>query len=149
MEKHVTSLELSKRLKALGVKQESLYYWTVFNAGKPSEFRGIVLRASDFYRSCDEHYSAFLASEIGELLPDYTRELGNLEIGKCDTDHVSMERQDKRWWNVSYWTWENAYSHRHKDIFLQRKNSHLQQAETLQDTLALMLEYLIQNKMIG
>lgn len=146
MEKHCTSLELSKRLKALGVKQESEFYWVESQINHKWVIeRKEMVRLEIFG---DSATSAFLASELGEMLPDYTRELGNLEIGKCDTDHVSMERQDKRWWNVSYWTWENAYTGRHKDLYLERKNSHLQQSETLPDALALMLEYLIQNKLL-
>jgi hypothetical protein len=52
IEPQVTSLELSKRLRELGVKQESLFYW----GDKPSDI---------------ECYSAFTASELLDLLPSF------------------------------------------------------------------------------
>ena len=63
------NLELAKRLKELGVKQESEWYWVNFNDGK-----GFSLR----YRDCLyeikhnnwEHYSAFTVGELGEMLPE-------------------------------------------------------------------------------
>lgn len=63
---HVTSLELSKKLKELGVKQESLFCW-----GKD----GKRLHAStDGYGSLHwqepDECSAYLASELGKWLPE-------------------------------------------------------------------------------
>lgn len=74
MEKHVTSLELSKKLKELGVPQKSQFYWT---------------QGTDEYGNYVDHWyvvfhpngvssealakgwivSAFLASELGDMLP--------------------------------------------------------------------------------
>lgn len=73
LEKHVTSLELSQRLKSLGVPQESAFYWTRkwngFAGGYDGESRGRVLVYQDVEPTKDaEPISAFLASELGEML---------------------------------------------------------------------------------
>ena len=63
MEHHVTDLNLSKQLEEEGVPQKSQFYWidmpdgSWFVADKP------------FDRDKGHFYSAFLASEIGEMLP--------------------------------------------------------------------------------
>ena len=55
----VVSLDLAKKLKDLGVKQDSLFYWTI---------GGVVYRGEmPFW--LPENPSAFTASELGELLP--------------------------------------------------------------------------------
>jgi hypothetical protein len=63
LENQVTNLELSKRLKELGVKQESLFYWKEYDGrwwldycGKPwDEFK-------------DRWASAFTVAELGEII---------------------------------------------------------------------------------
>jgi len=73
LENQVCSLELAKKLKELGVKQDSIFYHTIFNQGKESEFNGgVVMNISDFYKMSDENYSAFTVAELGEMLPEKT-----------------------------------------------------------------------------
>lgn len=60
---HVTSLELSRKLKKLGVKQDSYFYWADWIEEKPELEGGIECI------STDHHFSAYLASELGEMLP--------------------------------------------------------------------------------
>lgn len=69
LSKQVTSRELSERLKALGVKQESLYFWeysrmtgkwTICTPAHPQR----EMLEPDF----DRGFSAFTASELGEML---------------------------------------------------------------------------------
>ena len=64
LSKQVVSLELAKRLKELGVKQDSLFYWQgteklhyVINFEKQFEWAGC------------ENYLAFTTAELGEMLP--------------------------------------------------------------------------------
>src|SRR3990167_3436279 len=64
LEQQVTSLELSKKLKELGVKQESLFYW--YQAGNGHIF--VAYRDDSFTKGIA---SAFTASELGEMLPRY------------------------------------------------------------------------------
>lgn len=60
LENQVTNLELSKKLKYLNIKQESLFYWTV----------GGVASRLDALPILESNYSAYTASELMELLPD-------------------------------------------------------------------------------
>lgn len=147
LEQQVVSLELAKKLKELGVKQEGLYVWT--NQTIPETLWSVgefEARWGSQGGAYDE-FIAFTVAELGEMLPDYTIELGNLKIGKCETDHMTMKKHKKGWWNISYWTWENAYT-KNKDIFLRENDKYLQQADTEADARAKMLIYLIENKLI-
>lgn len=69
LKSQVTSLDLSKKLKELGVKQKSLFYWYIAeNWNKvyfPHEYNHILN-----YDLKHDKYSAFTASELLELLPD-------------------------------------------------------------------------------
>lgn len=78
LEKQVCSLELAKRLKELGVKQESYCYWCdgklkatflAFRKDKPEE--------------C--FFSAFTVAELGDMLPLEVRG-GLIETGKRTID---------------------------------------------------------------
>lgn len=61
LENQVTSLELSKKLKELGVKQESLYTWLHHNH---KEWKLVLGDAG-----VDEPVHAYTVAELGELLP--------------------------------------------------------------------------------
>lgn len=64
IESHVTSLELSNRLKELGVSQESYAHWVKLPSCDPF----LTIHREDPIG--DEYTSAFLASELGEMLPE-------------------------------------------------------------------------------
>jgi len=66
IEEQVTSLKLSKRLKALGVKQESIFYWRKTSLGDYE-----ATDRSNVYMPKDTFYSAFTVAELGELLPNF------------------------------------------------------------------------------
>lgn len=71
LQKQVTSLELSKRLKELGVKQESICYWhhtRPFDSA-PVSWMLKGTSASEEYEG-DLHISAFTVAELGEMLPN-------------------------------------------------------------------------------
>lgn len=68
MEKHVTSLEISKKLKAAGIEQESEYFWFVHFEDEEPELQTKLYRDEKFE---DRQYSAFLATELTpHLSPD-------------------------------------------------------------------------------
>jgi hypothetical protein len=93
LEKQVYSLELAKRLKELGVRQESLYYWSMCKDGI-----GIIkLIDSDRKREKIgtveiENISAFTVAELGEMLPHGFRsgKAGNSKVGfKAYSSHAN------------------------------------------------------------
>lgn len=84
LESQVTSLEISKRLKELGVKQESLFWWDSSNSICCA---GPKRMGNTFYpENLDSYYtkntiSAFTVAELGEMLPeDITVEGINYQI---------------------------------------------------------------------
>lgn len=76
IESQVTSLELSKKLKDLGVKQDSLFYWYKNPIKIIDDTFFIEYEESinvNIYRDYPDPiklYSAYSASELLELLPD-------------------------------------------------------------------------------
>ena len=81
LESQVVSLELSKKLKALGVKQESAFYWQAVQSLKV--FKGVKVDAEWHLYSKTEMdrtpifsvydtRSAFTVAELGEMLPQDT-----------------------------------------------------------------------------
>jgi hypothetical protein len=67
LEKQVCSLDLAKRLKELGVKQESLFYWEGLQVDV-EKMRWRINKANKNHNSAK--YSAFTIAELGEMLPD-------------------------------------------------------------------------------
>ena len=71
LEQQVSSLELSKRLKDLGVKQESLFYWNLWH-GQMDDFMyqvwyGKPVKRGDGVLS-EDTCSAFTVAELGNML---------------------------------------------------------------------------------
>lgn len=118
IQKHVTSLELSKKLKDLGVKQESYFYWSNAMDGmwrlENRQFFAIDRRRD---------ISAFLASELGEMLPDI---------------ETIVEKRGYSWIVYQYPAGIDNGGYRH-----------LEEEKTLQDAMAKMLIYLLENKFIS
>ena len=78
LEQQVCNLELSKKLKELGVKQESIFYWRLDDSRLfQGEFYedniqyGITFCYDSSLGSLnpDTHISAFTVAELGEMLP--------------------------------------------------------------------------------
>ncbi|RTL04628.1 hypothetical protein EKK58_09975 [Candidatus Dependentiae bacterium] len=110
LEQQVCSLESAKRLKEFGVKQESLFYWVLFNGkweifvGLPSMLKcqynekingdqllysqnGEISLYLSKLKECYEYVSCFICSELLELLPDdteLTRRQHQYYICNCD-----------------------------------------------------------------
>lgn len=85
---HVTSLELSKKLKELGVKQESIFSHIDYG-GKYNVY------PTDLFIKKEglDYVSAFLASELGEMLPDSLFECFDICIVKNESKyHIAYSR---------------------------------------------------------
>lgn len=101
MKNKVTNLELSRKLKELGVKQESEFYWS--DRGT-LDCRGQGEKTVRHKDSITEYahrkfYSAYLSCELGEILPwsipllkkiESGADLGSLEIQKVKGDYLVM-----------------------------------------------------------
>lgn len=70
LEQQVCSLELAQKLKELGVRQESLFYWQEYMETKIS----CVFGRHRYFNGTES--SAFTVAELGEMLP--TEVLGEL-----------------------------------------------------------------------
>jgi hypothetical protein len=66
LEDQVCSLELAKRLKELGVKQESYFYWECDRNKKYPP--NVAIGKYDESRVY-QYFSAFTVAELGEMLP--------------------------------------------------------------------------------
>lgn len=69
IEEQVINLDLAKRLKELGVKQDSLFYWEYIDENA----YGVKFfpYCTPINNSVFIHYSAFTVAELGQLLPCY------------------------------------------------------------------------------
>lgn len=77
LESQVSSLELSKKLRELGVRQNAYWSWC-FNKGRhKSEDRTYLLETQKSYNFLNENrcWSAFSVAELGEMLP------GMIDVG--------------------------------------------------------------------
>lgn len=62
------NLELSKRLKELGIKQESYFYWNICH-DCAKEYPSVEWELEAYIRH-GENVSAFTATELGDMLPN-------------------------------------------------------------------------------
>lgn len=68
IEDQLCTLEQAKKLKELGVKQDSYFYWFEYaDNNRLGAIKGSII-------SGEKSYSAFTASELGELLPETINE---------------------------------------------------------------------------
>ncbi len=75
LEQQVCSLDLAKRLKELGIKQESIVSWQLFHGWGQHEDKWEVRHYSDFRstpENGDDVCAAFTVAELGEMLPCLT-----------------------------------------------------------------------------
>lgn len=134
IQNHITSLELSQKLKELGVPQRSEFEWSTTESGNNISL-GTTLTPdhpnykSPFYKS----YSAFLSSELGEMLP--------FEVTLKEKSYLIQTRFYEEYnikkYSIAYWN--------HKDgKHLTNSKKELKEV----NARAKMLIYLIENKLI-
>lgn len=130
LEQQVVSLELSKRLKELGLKHESLYMWALDKSGYCMEVR--LKRKISFERS-EFVYSAFTVAELGEMLPMFVKTDGKENY--LSTGVISENKRDKT----------------NRKYFVRIENigfNGLKTANTEADARAKMLIFLLENNFI-
>lgn len=70
IENQVVSLELSKKIKELGVKQDSLFSWWCDSYAFSEKSRWMILDSKTERQGIVNGISAFTVAELGELLPE-------------------------------------------------------------------------------
>ena len=136
LEKQVCSLELAKKLKELGVEQDSLFWWDDHSELGMGE---IV----SFDEPDNPICSAFTVAELGEMLP---REFDYLA---STTEHSGYEGRRSVWLTIGRTIiddgWYVLYSDPHPANKVPVYSTH---STTETDARAKMLIYLIENNLV-
>ncbi len=140
LEQQVTSLELSKRLKELGVKQDSYFYWVKLKDNfELFSLAEVYIKELNKGESQIETYSAFTVAELGDMLPKA------LEMKTKTRGQKYMKFFLEFFWDDSD----------KKNTVVYRTNDELQidywvfkDAKTEAEARAKMLIYLLENKLI-
>lgn len=129
----VCSLRLAKRLKELGVKQESLFYYQMSYGGGQESARLTLGRDPDPFNTDEYNISAFTVAELGEILPE--------TIDQNDKHSpYSLNIHKRSFPQLSVWFIEYGFDkNRDKTIRIAGK--------TLADSFAEMLIRLIENNL--
>lgn len=109
LEDQVVSLELAKKLKELGVKQESVFYWIDeckngdWEIAFEDEWDTVSGEWGDGSVLKDHpHFSAYTVAELGEILPLYL--ILPYTLGRDKQYNLKIEKYANGW-NVSYGRW--------------------------------------------
>jgi hypothetical protein len=123
LEQQVCSLELARKLKKLGVEQDSIFFWCKF-LGSPDYD---LISGENEPNEYDDLISAFTVAELGEMLPKKIRENEYLRIIKNGKN-----------WEVAYgfFDWDGFEDTCKRTDF------------TEADARAKMLIYLLENKLL-
>lgn len=131
LEKQVTSLELSMKLKELGIEQKSLFYWEWANDNAHA-VRWFPYCVAPRDSGNFKHFSAFTASELGEMLPHRLYPQSASGSDAC----LDICKNHENYWMVAYYT----------DFRVPPRITVIQETEV--DARAKMLIDLIENKFI-
>ncbi len=138
IENQCVSLELAKKLKELGVKQESLFYWDKHENlyHHLDREQGFMLRLSDETHhdgtTIGEFFSAFTVAELGEMLPAQL----HIEVSVQHPVHQFITEKQFSQWHAVYIC----------AGCMGKLGSQI--AHTEADARAAMLVYLLENKLI-
>lgn len=150
LESQVCSLELAKKLKELGIDQQSLFYWDIWDESS------YAVNYIAYHCPNLEHYQAYTASEILDILPHYiaTKENESFNVFRLKME-IFMYAYEEALIKFDKILMKRAYSFNyHGETFTPDKNSPFSQHYTLMGTIydeslanaaAKMLIYLIKN----
>lgn len=137
----VTSLEISQRLKELGVNQESLFWWNLWN-GQMDDFMYQICYGKPVKRADgvlpQDTCSAFTVAELGEMLPLGVRANKNGKGSIRGTSYFYYQEEE----NIGYSTY--GYEGREDDLFESLDVT----VTTEADARGKMLIYLLENNLI-
>lgn len=132
LENQVVSLEIAKKLKELGLKQESLFHWEVFDG--PINSPEIVTKTyPKTVQNNMDYFSAFTVAELGEMLP-------------ISIDGALLDTRKANGWYIRY--------KRDNDVIVPSGGKYAEAPfigewqETEADARGKMLIYLLENKLI-
>ena len=120
LEQQVVSLEIAKRLKELGVEQESYLLWAM------TEFGNWLVMNHHQAENYKQRFPAYTVAELGEMLPD-----------KFDGYMFGYNPSIKKWWVQP--PYENPED---------KENDIIINADTEADARGKMLIYLIDNGLL-
>lgn len=119
LEDQVCAIEYSKKLEELGIKQESLFYWILFQEWGVY-FNGKYTQ--EYYRDC---VSAFTLAELGEMLP-----------GKL----IYCKSENK--WECDFYPWEY-------DFYAEDDSRFVSSCKKETDSRAEMLIHLVESGLVS
>jgi hypothetical protein len=130
LENQVTSLELSEKLKELGVKQESLFWYQNELLSYCPEFCNWGIDSYGMNIAYNQAIAAFTVAELGEMLPLMIEDYGNENIDL----YLNIQKLRDGSWEIEYRSYQITY--------ISKSES------TEANARAAMLIYLIENKPI-
>jgi len=144
LEKQVVSLELAKKMKELGFKQESLWWWRkLFNDSYK------IQSDHDLIKDIGVYFSAYTVAELGEMLPHTIGDNTWLQWTKAVNGYNEICE------SLAYVKWEEENSlgqvfleNKHKIYCKPYKDKRFDEFETEADARAKMLIYLKENNII-
>lgn len=135
LEQKVTNLEISKRLKELGVKQDGYFMWWLSGGDKNGDYHTYLSVATKRKKHvCNDWASAFTCAELGEMLPQSVEVEGRLGFLTHWKDNISFR----------VWYETDDEDVRPNDVLLGLSV----EADTEADARGKMLIYLIENGLL-
>lgn len=141
----VCSLELAKRLKELGVNQESLFYWQEHLSGGQSDLIQANEPADDDYR---DFYSAFTVAELGGMLPENI--LRKRFVGENVEDLYAGNAKEEQ--DVYFLSSSPCIEGKHWWVGYEKEGKGIWKGfseDSEADARAAMLIYLLENKLVS
>jgi len=153
LDNQVTSLELSKKLQSLNLSQQTIFYWILAKSSKNIAAYGLTFVSNIFDRkdTFEEIFSAYTASELGELLPNrvFLKDKEPFDSYTISIKKFYTVDEDRTATNNYILNYEcDSTSIAGEDAWLSRKLCKNIYNPNLADAMAEMLIFLIENKLI-
>lgn len=137
LQQQVTSLEISKKLKELGVKQESLFWWINEHLVYKTDMGAYLQNGGGIAErtfGCADKLSAFSVAELGEMLPIHLIKQSNANEKVVFEYHLFFSKQP------------NGYAIWYGQNYFDDKGYQIEKIEV--DARGKMLIYLLENNLL-